>query len=264
MLEKMLNVVMILLYIFMVTPTTEKESESAVKTLHYSECLTPVGEYPHNPESFTQGLFFYNGEMYESTGQYEKSKLYKNIDIESGIAKKEHFFADDIFAEGSVVFADKLYVLTYKENQVQVFDPETLVHEMTYSYPRQGWGLTTNGKFLIASDGTSNLYFMDEELNVIKSVAVTNDGIEMLNINELEYIDGEIWANQWLSERILVIDPESGNVKRIIDFQGLYQPAGNDPDDVLNGIAYNPQNGSVYVTGKRWDKLFEFKINADV
>ncbi len=264
MLEKIISFVIALLCISVIVPSEEmQQQENNAPVIHYSDALALVCEYPHDTTSFTQGLFFYGGEMYESTGQYEKSKLYKNIDIASGTAETEYSFSGDIFAEGSVVFGDTLYVLTYRENQVLTFDPETLEYKNTYSYPRQGWGLTTDGEYLIASDGTSDLFFMDESLGTQKTVTVRLDGKAQTNINELEYINGEIWANQWLTERILIIDPDNGNVKRVIDFSGMYTPISESQDDVLNGIAYNPESGKIYITGKHWNKLYEFEL-ADI
>ena len=226
----------------------------------YTECLELTNKFPHNAESFTQGLFFHDGQMYETTGRYKQSKIYKSINVENGIAANEYVFSDDIFAEGSVVFKDKLYVLTYREQQVQVFDPVTLGHITTYSYPRLGWGLTTDGNHLIAGDGTSTLYFLDENLNTVKQLTVTDGNTSFANINELEYINGEIWANQWLTNRILIIDPENGKVKRIIDFTGMFTPKSTDNDAVLNGIAYNASTDKLYITGKLWETLFEFSI----
>lgn len=238
----------------------DDSSADIVHPLPYNDCLTLTKTFPHRDDSFTQGLFFYDDEMYETTGRYAESKIYRKVNLESGIADDEYIFPDNIFAEGSVVFKDKLYVLTYKEEQVQVFDPITLSHKTTYSYPRQGWGLTTDGEYLIASDGTSTLYFMDKDLKEERRIIVKNGDMEMAQINELEYINGEIWANQWLSDYILVIDPDSGNVKKIIDFNGLYTPESDDRDAVLNGIAYNNETGKLYITGKLWEKMFEFEI----
>ena len=149
----------------------------------YDEFLTLTNKYPHSTDSFTQGLFFHDDKLYESTGLYGNSKLFKNIDITTGNYEKEFTFTDDIFAEGSVVFNNKLYVLTYKENKVLVFDPETPELQKTLPYNREGWGLTTDGKSLIASDGSSKIYFMDEILNDIKHITVTNNGKEISRIN---------------------------------------------------------------------------------
>lgn len=259
MVDKLISFILVLLSVSFAGADADFESAEAAE-LHYTEYLTLVAEHPHNAASFTQGLFFYGGEMYESTGRYNESKLYKNIDIQSGKAEKEHKFADEIFAEGSVVLNDKLYVLTYKENEVQVFNPHTLEHLNTYDYPRQGWGLTTDGKYLIASDGTEKLYFMDESLDDVYTLNVTFNGTPVKSINELEYINGEIWANVWLTEEIIIIDPTSGSVTKKLDFSGLYQNKSGDVDDVLNGIAYNSDSGRIYITGKRWDKIYEFEI----
>ena len=242
------------------TVPQEKQDVEPEKVM-YSDVLILAETYPHNPSSFTQGLFFYDGKMYESTGRYGKSKLYRDVDIKTGKAESEFAFRDDIFAEGSVVYKDRLYVLTYKENKVLIFDPETIEHTDTLDYPRQGWGLTSDGEYLIASDGTSELYYMDEKLNVIKNLTVKNCGREVKNINELEYIGGEIWANVWMSDEILIIDPQNGNVKKIIDFSGIYNHLDdNDPDNVLNGIAYNAESGKLCITGKCWDRVFVFEL----
>lgn len=228
--------------------------------ISYSEHLTLTATYPHSTESFTQGLFFHNGEMFESVGRYGSSAVYKNIVLENGERSKEALLDSSIFAEGSVVFEDKLFLLTWKENKVMVMNPETLDLIDEIAYPREGWGLTTDGKHLIASDGSSSLYFMDSKLNDIKKLIVTLNGEETENINELEYIDGCIWANVWLSNKILIIDADSGEVIKSLDFSGLYDNPSSDVDDTMNGIAYNHLTEKIYVTGKRWNTLFEFEI----
>lgn len=263
MLEKILSALLIFLRLAVLSLPVENEIVKKSENYHYTEYLTLTNQYPHNTESFTQGLFFHNGEMYESTGRYGESMLYGNIEIESGTAEKQYSFPEDIFAEGAVVFKDKLYVLTYKENQVQIFDPETLELETTYSYPRQGWGLTTDGEWLIASDGSSNLYFMDEELKVSKTVEVNRDGERVERINELEYINGEIWANVWLTNEIIVINKDNGEVLRTIDFSQLNAMEITDNNNVFNGIAYNSENGKLYLTGKKWDTLYEFEFKME-
>ena len=229
-------------------------------TVTYTEALTLVNSYPHKTDSFTQGLFFYDGKMYESTGRYGESRLMKNIDLKTGNCEWRYSFDENIFAEGSTVFNGRIYALSWKENKAFVFEPETLALEKTLEYPRQGWGLTTDGKFLIASDGTAELYFMNESLETVKTVRVTRSGKEIANINELEYIGGYIWANVWLSNEIIIINPENGKVEKTLDFTGLYDNKSSDADDCLNGIAYNEENGRVYITGKRWNTLFEFKL----
>lgn len=229
-------------------------------TVTYTEALTLVNSYPHKTDSFTQGLFFHDGKIYESVGRYGESGLMKNIDFKTGNCEWRYSFDENIFAEGSTALNGKIYVLSWKENKAFVFDPETLVLEKTVEYPRQGWGLTTDGENLIASDGTAELFFMNESLETVKTVTVTRSGEKIANINELEYIGGYIWANVWLSNEIIIINPENGKVKKTLDFTGLYDNKSNDANDCLNGIAYNEENGRVYITGKRWNTLFEFEI----
>lgn len=192
-------------------------------------------------------------------GLYGKSALFKNIDLKTGSDENQYNFENSIFAEGSVVFNENLYVLTYKENKIFVFNPETLNLENIYYYEHEGWGLTTDNEHLIASDGSSKLYFMDEKLNIVKEIVVTDNGKEINKINELEYINGYIWANIWQTNNIIIIDKQTGNIVKTIDFTNLYNNS-NDVDDVLNGIAYNEANKKVYITGKRWDTLFEFEF----
>ncbi len=252
--------VIIAVFLSLAAQGINKSIPDAIESVHCTQMVSLTSEYPHNEKSFTQGLFFYDGKMYESTGRYGESMLYKNIDVETGKAEAEYIFPEDIFAEGSVVYKDKLYVLTYKENKVFVFNPERLELLNTVFYPRQGWGLTTDGEYLIASDGTSELYYMDENLDVIKNVTVKRNGAALENINELEYIGGEIWANIWLTDEIVIINPENGNVKKTVDFSGIYKPQTDDSNAVLNGIAYNEDNGYIYITGKLWGKLFEFEL----
>ena len=264
--DKIIAIVISLLLVSCVAtkPATEAPTESTpqaeVRTVPYTELLTLTEEYPHNTESFTQGLFFYNGIMYESTGRYGESKLYKGIDIKSGQSEMSYAFDNQTFAEGSAVLDGTLYVLTYKQNKAYTFHPETLEMQSTIKYPREGWGLTTDGEQLIASDGTPTLYFMDGSLNVLSTVTVTRNGTPLKNINELEYINGEIWANIWQSDEIVIIDPKTGEVTQAIDFKDLYTPENPTADTVLNGIAYNESNGKIYITGKYWGKMFELEI----
>lgn len=228
--------------------------------IHYSDYLTLTAVYPHNTDSFTQGLFFHNGMMFESTGRYGYSAIMKNINLESGMYEKDYRFSSDIFGEGSVVFNNKIYMLTWKENRTFVINPDTLAVEKELPCSREGWGLTTDGTHLIASDGTSSLYFTDENLNEIRTLTVTVNGEEVSNLNELEYIDGCIWANVWMTDEILIINPKNGKAVKVIDFGGLRENENTDPNDVLNGIAYNPETEKIYITGKRWDTLYEFEI----
>jgi len=219
-----------------------------------------VKEYRHDETSYTQGLFFYKGKMYESTGQWGES-TFRQVDINTGKAERRLDFGDKYFVEGSVVFNDKLYILTWKNKVAFVYDPETLKYEKTFSYPREGWGLTTDGKNLIASDGSSKLFFMDENFKVEKTLTVKMDGRAVQYLNELEYIDGKIWANVYTTDMIVIINPKDGNVEGRIDCTGLLPKSLRDRNtDVLNGIAYNPSDKKIYLTGKYWKRLYEVRL----
>lgn len=219
-----------------------------------------VKEYPHDASSYTQGLFFHKGQMYESTGQYGSS-TFRVVDMESGKPLKKLDFNKKYFAEGSVVMGENLYILTWESKVAFVYDANTLSYKSTYSYPREGWGITTDGKQLIASDGSQKLYFMDGSYNVKKTVNVTLNGRPLRLLNELEYIDGKVWANVYTSDIIVIINPDSGVVEATIDCTGLLPKQLTGPDtDVLNGIAYNPDTKKIYLTGKNWKRLYEIKL----
>lgn len=219
-----------------------------------------VREYPHDVTSYTQGLFFYEGQMYESTGVAGES-TFRKVDLETGKALRRLDFSDKYFVEGSVAFGSDLYILTWHNNVAFIYDMNTLEYKSTWTYPREGWGLTTDGNNLVASDGSSTLYFMDGEFNVQRKVTVMMQGRPMRLLNELEYIDGKIWANVYTSDIILVINPADGNVEATIDCSGLLPKKLRKPDtDVLNGIAYNADDGKVYLTGKNWPRLYEVRI----
>jgi len=217
-----------------------------------------VASYPHDETSYTQGLFFHGGRMYESTGQWGESTM-RIVDPATGKALKRLDFDRKYFVEGSVILDGKLYILTWTNKVAFVYDAETFEYEKTFGYPREGWGLTTDGKQLIASDGSARLFFMDPSLKVQRTVTVRLDDRPVRYLNELEYIDGKIWANVYMSDVILIINPADGRVEATVDCTGLlprqYQ---DDRTDVLNGIACN--DGRIYLTGKYWKRLFEIKL----
>ena len=222
--------------------------------------LEVVREYPHDRSSYTQGLFFHQGELYESTGEYGSSTLRK-VDLESGKALRKLDFSKKYFAEGSVVLDGKLYVLTWLNKVAFVYDAATLKYEKAYSYPREGWGLTSDGKSLIASDGSSKLYFMAASFRQHRVIDVKMDSRSIKLLNELEWIDGRIWANVYTTDMIVIINPETGEVEGRVDCSGLLPKKLRTPDtDVLNGIAYNPLTGKIYLTGKNWPRLYEVKL----
>ena len=219
-----------------------------------------LARYPHDISSYTQGLFFHEGRLYESTGQYGLS-TFRKVDIGTGKPLRRLDFNRKYFIEGSVVLDNDLYVLTWSNRVVFIYDFPSLEYKATRSYPREGWGLTTDGTQLIASDGSASLYFMTPDLQVRRRVTVRLAGRPMRFLNELEYIDGRIWANVYTSDLILVIDPDSGNVEATIDCSGLLPDSlRTTSTDVLNGIAYDKSTGKIYLTGKNWPRLYEVRL----
>ena len=219
-----------------------------------------VAEYPHDVEAYTQGLFFHDGQMYESTGLHGKSTMRK-VDFTTGEAVQKIGFNEKYFIEGSVIMGDNLYVLTWETRMAFIYDAETLEFKTSWKYPREGWGITTDGKKLIASDGSYTLYFMDENFKVERKVVVKHEERPVRWLNELEYIDGKIWANVYTSDEIVIINPKDGTVEGVVDCRGLLPDSLRTPaTDVLNGIAYDPMTKKIYLTGKNWPKLYEIKL----
>ena len=222
--------------------------------------LEVVAEYPHDTGSYTQGLFFHEGQLYESTGLNGKS-TFRKVDLQTGEALEKMNFDKKYFVEGSVIWKDNLYILTWETRVAFIYDAKTLEYKSSWKYPREGWGITTDGKQLIASDGSANLYFMNENFALDRKVTVKYEDRPIRFLNELEYIDGKVWANVYTSDEIVIINPKDGNVTGIVDCRGLLPrslyTAGTD---VLNGIAYNPEDGKIYLTGKNWPKLYEVRL----
>ncbi|HEY7671955.1 MAG TPA: glutaminyl-peptide cyclotransferase [Gammaproteobacteria bacterium] len=221
-----------------------------------------VAAFPHDPKAFTQGLVVHDGRLLESTGQYGASSL-RRVDIRTG--RVENLLPIDAmyFAEGIAVLDDRVYQLTWQNGIGFVYDAKTFAVERTFRYTGEGWGLTTDGTHLILSDGTSALRFLDpQNFSVVRQVTVTDAEIPVVRINELEYVEGEIWANIWYSDRIARIAPGSGEVVGWIDLSTLYPRAGRPDNDVLNGIAYTPAEQRLFVTGKNWPQLFELAIDG--
>ena len=218
-----------------------------------------VREYPHDITSYTQGLFFHGDTLYESTGQWGES-TFRTVDLASGDALTRMDFSRQYFIEGSIIFGDTLYILTWTNNLVFLYDAATLEYKATVAYPRQGWGITTDGKQLIASDGSSYLYFMDADLNVLRRQRVTKDGKPVYDLNELEYIDGKVWANVYTTDTIVIINPADGVVEATVDCRGLlpYKERTRNTD-VLNGIAVD-KDGRIFLTGKYWPKMYEIEL----
>ena len=179
-----------------------------------------VKAYPHDTGSYTQGLFWHDGSLYESTGLNGKS-TFRKVDLQSGQALTKLPFNKKYFVEGSVILEDKLYILTWTNKVIFIYDANTLEYRSTYSYPREGWGLTTDGKSLISSDGSSRIYFLTPELKFERSINVTLNGRAVRYLNELEWIDGRIWANVYTTDTIVIINPDTGIVEATVDCEGL-------------------------------------------
>lgn len=220
-----------------------------------------VNTYPHDREAFTQGLVYENGILYEGTGLRRRSELRK-VELQTGKVLQKYELPDKYFGEGITIFGDKIIQLTYQSNIGFVYDKETFELLKEFNYPTEGWGITHNGKHLIMSDGTPMLYFLNPEtFEQIRSVMVFDKDKSVWGLNELEFIEGQIYANIWLNDRIVIIEPLTCKVTAWIDMKGLLtNQERNEKVDVFNGIAYDPNNKRLFVTGKFWPKLFEIKL----
>ena len=222
-----------------------------------------VNTYDHDITSYTQGLEFYNGELYESTGQYGESKLRK-LDYKKGTVLKNINLSTAYFGEGLSVLNDKIYQLTWKEGRGLVYDVNSLEQVETFNYgqSKEGWGLCNDGQKFYKSDGSEYLWFLNPTTLAEEGSlqAYTNKG-KLTNLNELEWVDGKIYANRYQKNGVAIINPENGAIEAVIDFKALKAKVTKHQGlDVLNGMAYNPKTKTLFVTGKRWDKLFEVKI----
>lgn len=220
-----------------------------------------VNTYPHNTNSFTQGLIFDKGVLYESTGLNGRSAV-KIVDLKTGKTLKSHELPDNYFGEGIAIIENKIIQLTWRSKTGFVYDKKTLKLIKKFSYQTQGWGITYDGKYLIISDGSAVLYFMDPNtFKVVGTLEVYGDNGKVSKLNELEYINGEIYANIWGTEKIARINPKTGRVTAWIDLSGLLNKEDKkNRVDVLNGIAFNSDKGSLFVTGKLWPKMFEIEL----
>lgn len=229
----------------------------ATKTYSYQL----INTYPHDPQAFTQGLIYVNQSLYESTGLRGYSSL-RRVELETGKVLQIHNLKNVYFGEGLTLWQNKLIQLTWLAKKGFVYDLETFNPIQEFRYNTEGWGLTHDGQYLIMSDGSENLYYLDPDtFKVVKTIVVTYKNLPLTRLNELEYIEGEIWANIWGSDCVARISPETGKVLAWINLRGLKatQLLGN-PDAVLNGIAYDLNNRRIFVTGKLWPHLYEIKL----
>lgn len=217
--------------------------------------------YRHDLSAYTQGLFIYKDKMYESTGQYGAS-TFREVDLESGKILREVRFPSQYFIEGSCVFDGRVYILTWYAQKCFVYDIVSFDKLAELNYKGEGWGLTTDGINLIMSDGSSRLTFRDPmTFAERKSVVVKANGAEVQYLNELEYIDGKVWANVYGQDFIVIIDPETGNVEERVNCNSLLESKYRTKSvDVLNGIACDPSDNSLYLTGKYWPRLYKVSL----
>lgn len=222
---------------------------------------TLIKSHRHDPGAFTQGLFFHDGTLYESTGLEGRSEIRK-VALKSGKVLQRHTIAPPYFGEGIVNWGDRLISLTWRHGTGFIWNLKDLSPIATFSYEGEGWGLTQDGKSLVMSDGTAQLRFLDPEtLAEQHRVTVRWNGQPVDRLNELEYVRGEIWANIWYDTKIARIDPASGAVIDWIDIAPLHKAAGvKDSESVANGIAYDAARDRVFITGKNWPKLFEIAV----
>jgi glutamine cyclotransferase len=236
----------------------QTQNGQAPSVKQYTYTITKT--YPHDSNAFTEGLVFDKGTMFESTGM---SSSLRRVDLETGNMLKEVSLPEDYFGEGLAAVNGSLIWLTWQSHVGFVYDEETFDLLGNFSYSTEGWGLTYDGNRLIMTDGSSNLYFLDPAtFQRIGQVTVHDGNNSVANLNELEYVNGDVYANVWLQKRIAIINPQSGEVKGWIDLSELYQVnnPSNIPDYVLNGIAYDSQTSRLFITGKDWPNLYQIQI----
>jgi glutamine cyclotransferase len=220
-----------------------------------------VAVYPHDPRAFTQGLQWHDGRLFESTGQVKASNL-REVELTTGRVLRQQDLEEPYFGEGIVILGDELFQVTWQNGKAFTYNPQTFARQKTFSYDGEGWGLTTDGSAVIMSNGSSTLIYRDPAtFKALKAITVTDKGVPVSQLNELEWVKGEIWANVWTTDRIARIDPQTGAVVGWIDLTGLLpQSLRHGREDVLNGIAYDAEGDRIFVTGKNWARLFEITL----
>lgn len=224
-----------------------------------------INEFPHDLKAFTQGLEFYNDTLYESTGSGGNAKSFiRKIDFKTGEVLQQKDLPNNYFGEGITILNDKLYQLTWRSRIGFVYRLQDFkeLNSFQYGESKEGWGLCNNGEIIYKSDGTEKIWLLDPEtLTEVSHIEIVTNKSIFNKANELEYVDGKIYANVWQKESMMIIDAESGAIVGVINMAGLKNKVRKHADlDVLNGVAYNPSRGTFFVTGKNWDKLFEIKI----
>lgn len=244
------------------TPDTGNTPAPAVTNAPKSISYSIHQTYPHDTSSFTQGLIVYKGGLYEGTGEYGHSHLLKT-DLTTGKIEKQVSLGQKYFGEGITILRDTVYQLTWQEKVVFVYTLKDFKKVKEFPINTQGWGITTDGKDLLVSDGSSNIYYYDPStFQLLRTQTITEAGSLSFNLNELEYIDGFIYANQWQAPYILKIEPGSGSIVGKIDLTDIWNRVkAKDPAaDVPNGIAYDSSSKKIYITGKKWPELYEVQL----
>ena len=233
----------------------------AVEPLFYT--YEVVAEHPHLRTSYTQGLQFVDGELWEGTGEYGRSRILRT-DLATGKVLQSKELSKEEFGEGITVLGDKIYQLTWLNGKLHIYDKATLRHLATHTYKGEGWGLTSDGEKLYMSDGTNYIRVLNPETLAQEGrFGVTLRGESLQNLNELEWIEGKIWANVYTTDYIVIINPENGVVEGVVNLSGILPTSEYDSrTDVLNGIAYDKATKRIFVTGKNWSKLFEIRVIA--
>jgi len=252
----MTRIVFVTVLVLVAALAPQTKAQSRTPTYGY----TVVKSYPHDPQAFTQGLIFRDGVLFESTGINGQSSLRK-VRLETGEVLQRSSVDARYFAEGMTDWGNRLIQLTYTTKVGFVYDLATFSLQRTFDYTGQGWGLTHDTRRLIMSDGTSALRFLDPDtLRETGRVTVTDSGKPIENLNELEWVKGQVFANVWLTDRIAIIAPDTGRVAAWLDLAGIRGPVRSGSDDVLNGIAYDAAGDRLFVTGKLWPRLFEIRM----
>ena len=238
-----------------------KANNSAVKVAPQMVDIEVVKSFDHQQSAYTQGLQFVDGVMWEGTGEYGSSRL-QYTDMATGRVTVVATLPDRHFGEGITLLGDRIYQLTWQNGIMYIYDRKTLKKVDTKRYKGEGWGLTTDGQWLYMSDGTPDIRVLDPvTLEVKRRISVVCNGASLPYLNELEWIDGKIWANVYTLNQIVIINPENGIVEKVVNLEGLLPESEYTPTtDVLNGIAYDKENGRIFVTGKNWSKLFEIRL----
>lgn len=233
--------------------------QAPVRVRHFT--YEVINSWPHDAEAFTQGLVWHDGALYESTGLNGKSSL-RRVDLQTGQVLQKRDVPSQYFAEGLAVVGGAAYQLTWLSQFGYVYDLRSFDVRRTFNYTGEGWGLTFDGQSLIMSDGSNQLRFMSpDNFELLRAISVYDESNPINRLNELEFIGGEIWANIWQSDRIVIIEPRGGRVTGWLDLKGLLKPEDRTgPVDVLNGIAWDEAGKRLFVTGKLWPKIYEIKI----